>query len=224
MKIVSLNRNVERYGFLSEMEYKNEDFHGHQTALCIGIKDGPNSWDKVYTSGNTTEEKIKIANEMLKDKSLIILEDKYMENANGQIVPKIAYLIPYYVENHSVYQPTVNYDQIPENSNVTNDIKIEVLFVNNEGFNRYVTFDFSVHGQYHLCLLNFVRSIDERILRKVNKDEDFVRNIGEHYRKGEISLDFYDKIGRKTVITAPISDFLKMISSIRIIDINTKEI
>lgn len=222
MKIVSLNKSVEKYGFLSELEYKNENFNGHQTAICIGVKNGAESWDKVYTPANTTEERIKIANEMLNDKSLIILEDKFMESENEQLVPKIAYYIPYYVADHSVYRPTINHDQISDNKNSTSDVKIEVLFVNDEGLNRYVTFDFPVNGQYHLCLMDFIFAMQERILRKAGKNEDFIVEAGEHYRKGDISLDFYNKIGQRKMITGQVMDFIRLISSIRIIDIDIK--
>ena len=95
MKIVSLNKNPERYGYLSEMDYKNPNFHGHQTALAIGIKRPDGSWQEVYTSGDTLDEKIKIADEILNDKSLIILEDKITQLENDKLVSKTIYYFPY---------------------------------------------------------------------------------------------------------------------------------
>ena len=227
MKIVSLNKNLEKYGFLSEMDYKNPDFHGHQTALCIGIKNSNGSWDKVYTSGDTEEEKIKIANNILSDKSLIILEDKITQIENDNLVPKIVYYLPYYVADHSVYQPTVNFQQISYASNVSNKVKIEVLFVSEDGwYNRYVVFDLKTIGNRSLSLMEFIEDLETEIEDKASQHNDFfiAAENGEDYLQDDIVLDFYDKSGQKHFIGAKIAkDFLDLVSSIRIIDIDTYE-
>ena len=227
MRIVSLNKNLEKYGFLSEMDYKNPDFHGHQTALCIGIKNSNGSWDKVYTLGDTEEEKIKIANNILSDKSLIILEDKITQIENDNLVPKIVYYLPYYVADHSVYQPTVNFQQISYASNVSNKVKIEVLFVSEDGwYNRYVVFDLKTIGNRSLSLMEFIEDLETEIEDKASKHNDFfiAAENGEDYLQDDIVLDFYDKSGQKHFIGAKIAkDFLDLVSSIRIIDIDTYE-
>lgn len=230
MKIVSLNKNPEKYGFLSEMEYKNPNFHGHQTALAIGIKNPDGSWDKVYTPGNTEEEKIKIANTILEDKTLIILEDKITQLEDDKLVPKIVYYFPYYVADHSAYQPTVNFEQISYACNVTNDVEIEVLFVCEEGwYNRYVTFNLSTSGSYNggksLSLIDFIENLEVEIENAAFKNKDFfiASEDGDNYQKDDIVLDFYDKSGQKHFIGARIAkDFLDLVSSIRIIGIDTE--
>lgn len=230
MKIVSLNKNIEKYGFLPEMEYKNPDFHGHQTALCIGIRNPNGSWDKTYTSGNTEEEKIKTANDILNDKSLIILEDKITQIENDNLVPKIVYYLPYYVADHSAYQPTVNFQQISYASNVSNKIKVEVLFVSEDGwYNRYVVFDLNTVGveemnSHSLSLIDFIEDLEMEIEDAVSKNKDFfiASENGEDYIKDDVVLDFYDKSGQKHLIGNRIAkDFLDLVSSIRIIDIDT---
>lgn len=227
MRIVSLNKNLEKYGFLPEMDYKNPDFHGHQTALCIGIKNSNGSWDKVYTSGDTEEEKIKIANDILNDKSLIILEDKITQIENDNLVPKIVYYLPYYVAEHSVYQPTVNFQQISYASNVSNKVKIEVLFVSEDGwYNRYVVFDLKTIGNRSLSLMEFIEDLETEIEDRASQHNDFfiAAENGEDYSQDDIVLDFYDKSGQKHFIGAKIAkDFLDLVSSIRIIDIDTYE-
>jgi hypothetical protein len=229
MKIVSLNKNPERYGFLSEMEYRNPDFHGHQTALCIGRKNTDGSWDKVYTSGDTEEEKIKIANDILNDKSLIILEDKIFENDNGNLVPKIIYYLPYYVADHSAYQPTINFEQIYHSCNVSSNAKIEVLFVHEEGwYNRYVTFD--LHTSYSLSLIDFIKNLEQEIIGIAQKGEKgngffIAKDESGNYFENDIVLDFYDNTGQQYYLgfKEP-KDLLKLVSSIRIIDIDTVKI
>lgn len=229
MKIVSLNKNPERYGYLSEMDYKNPNFHGHQTALAIGIKRPDGSWQEVYTLGDTLDEKIKIADEILNDKSLIILEDKITQLENDKLVLKTIYYFPYYVADHSAYQPTINFDQISYACNVTNDVKIEVLFVHEEGwYNRYVTFNLSTAGSYNggrsLSLMDFIGSLEQEIEERTEEKKDFfiANENTEDYDKGDIVLDFYDKSGQRYLFGGNINDYLDMVSSIRIIDINTK--
>lgn len=223
MKIVSLNKNIERYGFLSEMEYKNPDFHGHQVVLCIGVKNSDGSWDKVYTSENIEEEEIKIADDILNDKSLIILEDKITQFEDNKLVPKIVYYLPYYVADHSAYQPTINFNQISYADNAINNIKVEVLFVSESGwYNRYVTFDF----KGNLCLLDFIEDLEEEIedkASKVNGDFFIASENGEDYSEDDIVLDFYDKSGQKQFIGFKTArEFIKLVSSVRIIDIDTQ--
>ncbi len=223
MKIVSLNKNPERYGYLSEMEYKDPNFHGHQTALCIGVKNTDGSWNKVYTSGSTEEEKIKIANDILNDKSLIILEDKVFYVENNKLVPKTVYYFPYYVADHSVYQPTINFNQICYDDNINNDIKIEVLFVHDEGwYNRYIVFD--VHTLGHYSLTDFVNCLAAKIKENAEDNKDFfiAKEDAENYLENDIVLDFYDSSGQKYFIGYPNAEyFLDLVSSVRIIDINT---
>lgn len=230
MKIVSLNKNPERFGFLSEIDYKNEQFHGHQTALCIGIKRLDGTWDKVYTSGNTEEEKIGIANAMLEDKSLIILEEPITQREeSGELVRKIVYHFPYYVADHSAYQPTVNFDQISYSCNTSNDVKIEVLFVHEEGwFNRYVTFDLHTSGSWgggrSLSLMDFIEDLEREIEEAAEEKKDFfiADEDSDDYYEGDIVLDFYDKSGQKYLYGGKVSQFLDMVSSVRIIGIETK--
>lgn len=230
MKIVSLNKNPERYGYLSEMDYKNPDFHGHQTALVIGIKIPDGSWNNVYTSGDTLEEKIKVADEILNDKSLIILEDRITQLEDNKLVPRIVYYLPYYVANHSAYQPTINFEQISYACNVTNKVKIEVLFVSEEGwYNRYVTFDLNTSGSYSggksLSLIEFVEDLEMEIEDAASNSKDFfiASEDGENYQKDDVVLDFYDKSGQKYFIgVKTVKDFLYLVSSIRIIDIDTE--
>lgn len=235
MKIVSLNKNPERYGYLSEMDYKNPNFHGHQTALAIGIKRPDGSWQEVYTSGDTLDEKIKIADEILNDKSLIILEDKITQLENDKLVLKTIYYFPYYVADHSAYQPTINFDQISYACNVTNDVKIEVLFVSEDGwYNRYVTFDMhttSANGGSCMMLIDFIDDLRIEIEERAKSSKDFFILDDEdaegyreyEYEEGDIALDFYDKSGQMHIIAYQnTNSFLDLISSVRIIDIDTK--
>lgn len=234
MKIVSLNKNPEKYGYLSEMDLTDKSFHGHQTALAIGIKRPDGSWQDVYTSGDTLEEKTKIANDILSDKSLIILEDKITQLEDNKLVDKIIYYLPYYVADHSAYQPTINFDQISYSCNVRNKVKIEVLFVR-DGCNRYVTFDMYTSGSWNggvsLSLMDFMEDLETEIedeASKPRKEEDksfFVAeedNFDYGYSEGDIVLDFYDKAGQKYLFGGNPEDFLKLVSSIRIIGLDTE--
>lgn len=221
MRVVSLNKNVEKYGFLQEMEYTNDNFHGHQVTLCIGIKNLDGTWNTVFTKGKTEEERINIADNMMNDKSLIILEDLISEVENDEIVAKTIYYLPYYIADHSVYKPTVNFNQIPFLPRVRNKVKIEVLFVKDDWCNRYVTFETTTI----LSLIDFIKRLESTIMIYAkNKENGFfiAPEDTANYRQGSIVLDFYNKAGEKILIGGNARAFLDMISSIRIIDIDSE--
>lgn len=228
MKIVSLNKNPEKYGFLSELEYRNKTFHGHQVALVIGIKNANGSWEKLCTTAATEQKKEKIADDMLNDKSLIILEDKITQFENNRLVPKTVYYLPYYVADHSAYQPTVNFEQISYACNVENNVKIEVLFVHEEGwYNRYVTFDLKTKGDISgrsLSLMDFIQDLEQYIEDSASENNGnfFIAENLEDCEDGDIALDFYDKAGQKVFVGGSVEYFLSLVSSIRIINIETK--
>ena len=222
MKVISLNKNPEKYGYPMEMDFKKSNFHGHQTACTIGIRRTDGTWDMLYTPGDTKEEKTKIAEDMLNDKSLLIVEQRLTQMENEVLVPKTIYFLPYYVADHSVYKPTINFDQISKSSNTNSDVKIEVLFVSEEGwYNRYVVFDLKVSGSY--SLMDFISSLEQIIEDAAENNRHFwINTENEEYEEGDIILDFYDESGQKTFVGGNVEYFLDMVSSIRIIDIKTE--
>ena len=208
MKIVSLNKNSEDYGYPMAMDLKRKGFHGHQTACAIGLKRADGTWEMLYTPGDTKEEKIKVAEDMLNDESLLIVEQKLIEVENGVSIPKAMYFLPYYVENHCAFKPTVNFAQMSKDT----ETKIEVLFVNKEGwYNRYVVFKSTNNS-----LMEFIDNLGSKIMESVENNKDFFKD------KDSIALDFYDESGHKTIVSGNIDYFLSMVSSVRVVDVKPR--
>jgi acyl carrier protein len=208
------------------MEIKNKDFHGHQIGLCIGIKDTKTNTVK---QNNIPDDDFNIKfDKMLEDKELLLLQDSITQVEDGELKERHIYYLPYYVVEHSAYKPTINFEQISSYAyNVTNTVKIEVLFVEDD-YNRYVTFEMNTNGSLggrSLTLMDFISGLEDEIEKKTSKGEDFKCASDEdtEYTEGDTLLDMYDRVGNKVTIVYPDpSGFLDLVSSIRIIGLDVK--
>ena len=230
MILKSASEKIKEYGFPVIMDYNNPSFHGTQKGICICIKD--NDTDMIIDNcmptpavkeGNEDSiEKIR-ANELqklLNDNRILIIEDKITQMEDGKLKPRTIYYLPYYVADHSFLKPTVLYENISGTCNVSYDVSIEVLFVE-DNLNRYVTFDFKT------CNV----SVMDLVYDLFNQNElgDELLATGLHFKeetedneKG-FYLDFYDEAGNKYDLCFSRLERLRdAIVSMRLIKIDSK--
>ena len=230
MILKSASEKVKEYGFPVIMDYNNPNFHGTQKGICICIKD--NDTDMIIDNcmptpavkeGNKDSiEKIR-ANELqklLNDNRILIIEDKITQMEDGKLKPRTIYYLPYYVADHSFLKPTVLYENISGACNVSYDVSIEVLFVE-DNLNRYVTFDFKT---CNVSIMDLVYDLfnqnelgDELLATGLHFEEETEDNEKGFY------LDFYDEAGNKYDLCFSRLERLRdAIVSMRLIKIDSK--
>jgi hypothetical protein len=224
MKLRALSQKITQYGYPLETELDRKGFHGHQIGMCIGIRDA--ATNKVKQNYIPNDDFNIQFDKMLEDKELLLLQDTITQMENNELKRRHIYYIPYYVVEHSAYKPTINFEQISYACNVINTVQIEVLFVDND-YNRYVTFELNTKGGHmsrSLSLLEFIEDLEKFIEDKVSIGEDFkyVPAGDSEYDEGDIMLDMYDKAGNRVEIAfSNAREFLKLVSSVRIINLET---
>lgn len=219
MKLKSLNNNgLSKYGFIPEMEYDNPKFNGHQIGVAVGIIDNDSSnivKNYLNKSLGDDETRNNLLLEFINDSSIIKIENAINQfNDNNELVRRTIYYMPYYVVDHSLYKPTVNFDNVTHASNVTYKLTVELLFVY-DNLNRYVTVDFLTRNVPMLELVNDLfeedsinENIPQIILGSVDDEKGFV-------------LDFYDEAGERfDICMGHMSDYRDTLASVRLIDIS----
>lgn len=128
------------------------------------------------------------------------------------------YYIPYIVENHCSLKPTVKDSHVDNCSNVKYKVTYEVLFVADEGFTRYLTFDYTTVGTYSSSFWNQIEGLEEELEEMFENEENDFR-----MEDGEKQVAFYDEVGEKLFIDLySTNELLSMISSIRVIGLETE--
>ena len=131
---------------------------------------------------------------LLNDNRILLIEDRITQMEDGKLKPRTIYYLPYYVADHSFLKPTVLYENISGACNVSYDISIEVLFVE-DNLNRYITLDFQTRNV----------SVMDLVYNLFNQDEpeDELLATGLHFEKETedneegFYLDFYDEAGNQ---------------------------
>lgn len=228
MKLKSLNKIPEKYGIAEFIDYTNESFKGHQIGFCIGDKNNVTgamtshlkSKDPNVSDEQLLEEFLKEGFFVLEDTINQVIEGKFVENA------KTLYFVPYYVVDHSVYQPTPNFTNISFSQNVRNHVKYEVLFVDEQGwYNRYLTLECDTAGGNSICYgtsLSFLEIIEDlgKQLEEILQDE---ANDTITIQNDSITMTFYDKTGTAYPTEfSSIDEMLKLVTSVRMIDCVTE--
>lgn len=222
MKLKSLNKNIEKFGFNEKMEYTNATFNGYQLGIAVCIKNNiTGEIESNFLSETLGDNQVRnsLLLELLNDKSILLLENKITQfgAVETTLIPKTIYYLPYYVENHSVMQPTISCENISKVPNVSYNIKVEVLFVEDK-LNRYMTIPFKTKNTSIIDLVYdlFEYSFDTN---------EQLEKIGIKYQAAtEIEnagyvLDFYNQVGEKyNLIFSTSSRLRDAIVSMRLID------
>lgn len=131
---------------------------------------------------------------LLNDNRILLIEDRITQMEDGKLKPRTIYYLPYYVADHSFLKPTVLYENISGACNVSYDISVEVLFVE-DNLNRYITLDFQTRNVSVMDLVYDLFNQDE--------PEDELLATGLHFEKETedneegFYLDFYDEAGNQ---------------------------
>ena len=155
-------------------------------------------------------------------RSDVKLVEKYVTvSDNGdyrKLIGATDYYIPYIVEDHCSLKPTVKNGHVDNCSNVKYKVTYEVLFVADEGFTRYLTFDYTTVGTYSSSFWNQIEGLEEELEEMFENEENDFR-----LEDGEKQVAFYDEVGEKLFIDLySINELLSMISSIRVIGFETE--
>lgn len=222
MIIKALNNLDPKYGYATEIEYKNDKFNGNQVGVCLAIQNAQTGvFEHNYISSVIGDDETRntALQEILNNKSFIILTDTIYQrdDTSKELVPKTVYYLPYYVKDHSCFKPTVTFDNVSGACNVTYNLDVEVLFVE-EGLNRYVTM--------HFCTRNIpVMSLVYDLFEDGDEEELAEQGIGYGTYEDETGflLDFYNEAGEKFMCVFRDAEELRdRIVSIRLIGIDCK--
>lgn len=216
MKLKSLNKNIKKFGFEEELEYTNATFNGHQLGIAVCIKNnqtGETEQNLLSQSLGNDETRDFLLMQLLLDKSILLIENNIVQpdKDTKELIPKTIYYLPYYVEDHSVMQPTINYKNIEPIGNKIYDIKVEVLFVE-DSLNRYITVPLKTK---HTSIVDLINDL----FIDTNKEE--FEKIGISWQDEGYALDFYNQAGERFDLIFEDATRLKdSIVSMRLIDIS----
>ena len=204
MILKSASKFVTQYGFPEVMEYNNPSFHGTQQGICICIKDNetgtiidnhmPTPAVKEDDEGSIEKIRADKLQNLLNDNRILLIEDGITQMENGKLKPRTIYYLPYYVADHSFLKPTVLYENISGACNVSYDVSVEVLFVE-DNLNRYVTLDFQTRN---VSVMDLVYDLFDQ-----DEPEDELLATGLHFEEETedeeegFYLDFYDEAGNQ---------------------------
>ena len=219
MKLKSINKNIEKYGYPQTMEYSNQNFNGHQVGVAICLQNNiTNKIEANYLSESLGDEETRnfLLSELLREeKALFITEviTQLDENSN-QLVPKTLFYMPYFVEEHSRFKPTVINDNVSDACNVSYDIEVELVFAD-EGLCRYLTVPFKTRN---VPVFELVEDLFD--------DEEALKELGIKWQEetdeadAGYALDFYNEAGQRYNLTFRTGENLRdILVSMRMISI-----
>lgn len=236
MILKSASEKVKEYGFPVIMDYNNPSFHGTQKGVCICIKDNESGkiiencmpmpdTKEIYSRNeayprNVEEIRLENLNRLLDDKEILLIEECITQMEDGKLKLRTIYYLPYYNTEHSILKPTVLYENISCAYNVSYDISVEVLFVE-DNLNRYVTLDFKTKN---VSVMDLVYDLFDQI-----DIEEELETAGVYFKEETedeeegFYLDFYDEAGNKYDLCFSRLERLRdAIVSMRLIKIDSK--
>lgn len=205
MILKSLNGDkLAKYGYDSELEYVNNNFHGHQLGISIGVTDkvtGDIVRNFITPSHGNIETRNKILLSIIEDEAIIKVEKHVTQFEEGRIAHRVIWFAPYAVQEHSVFKETANFSNLScEYENAVNHVVLELLFVE-DNLNRYVTASYSSHDVSIMEFINDVFDSDSTIVEWTDEIK-YLCDDDDDYQNGHrgYSLDFYDEAGEKTML------------------------
>ena len=150
MKLMAVNKNTEKYGFPQVMEYENPNFNGHQVGVVICIQNNETKEMEVnYLSEKLGDEHTRdfLLGELLREEKAVLITDviTQFDTEGKRLIPKTIFYMPYFVEEHSRFKPTVINDNVSGACNVSYDVTVELVFAD-EGLCRYLTASFKTRN------------------------------------------------------------------------------
>lgn len=227
MKLLSANTNTEyiysKYDFPPFIEYDNPKFHGHQLGIAVCIKNNETKEIEENMLSKSRNNRDTLLQELLNDDLVTLITDEItqLNRTNDKLVSKTIYYLPYRPENHSSTKPTVTDDYISTSMNTFYDVKIELLFVQDNGIKRYVTMPVQTRNIGMLELVNDIFDEWDNVKEAFINEPDckWVRETDE-YEAGFL-VDFYDNCGNRYDITFSQPDELKQaLVSARVISLH----
>lgn len=227
--LISLNRKSEtlnRFGFKETIPIGGY-FGGHVTGIfiCSVNEDGSvrtnalkeDSVKKNLISNLSKENDDEMLDTILRDKSIVKITANVAEHNGNDVNMYIGYFLPYFVEGHSINEPTCNFEgdylaYAKQNDFKSVDAYYEIMLVNT-GHNVYKT----------LCLHFNEQDIEnDEILTicdvvSIAKDKIICEMINN-------SIILYDEIGRKMTISLESEEFqtkdiARFIQSVRLLGV-----
>lgn len=219
MKLKALNKNTEKYGFPQTMEYDNPNFNGHQIGVVICIQNNvTKAIEKNFLSESLGDEQTRdfLLGELMREEKAVLITEviTQYDESNHELVPKTIYYMPYFVEEHTRFKPTVIDDNVSGACNVSYDIEVELIFAD-EGLCRYLIVPFKTRNVPVFELVN-----------DLFDDEDALEELGIKWQEetedeeAGYALDFYNEAGQRFNLTFRNGERLKdILVSMRMIGI-----
>lgn len=214
MIIKSLNKDLTKFGYPSQMEYNNPNFNGHQIGIAICIKNNitnkieENLLSKSLGDDKTRDELLK---ELLNNNNKIVTDIITQCNDENKLVPKTIYYLPYYIIDHSRFKPTILYSNVENYLNNYYSIEIELLLVSDNTC-RYITVPIQTQNVSIFDCINDLFEYDNNISDIIEKDNSYI-------------LDFYSESGERFDLAFnKLEDIRNLIVSMRLISITANSI
>lgn len=219
MKLKALNKNTEKYGYPQTMEYDNPNFNGHQIGVVICIQNNvTQTIEQNFLPEKLGDEDTRtfLLGELLHEKKAVLITDviTQLDKDTHDLVPKTLFYMPYFVEEHSRFKPTVINDNVSGACNVSYDIEVELVFAD-EGLCRYLTVPFKTRN---VPVFELVEDLfdDEEALEELGikwQEETYEADAG-------YALDFYNEAGQRYNLTFRTGEKLRdILVSMRMISI-----
>ena len=221
MILKSLNKNISKFGFAEELAYDDSGshkFNGHQKGVAICITNHHTGEVEVNHLPQALANRDDALKEIINDSTIVKLVSTINQVENGMLVAKDVYYLPYYVDNHVCFKPTINFENIAGEQNVEYAADIELLFVYGN-MNRYATLHvITTNVSLMDCVYNIIHN------------EDVLADLGVVKSKGSndeylFSLDFYDETGERTMVCFEYAETLRdQLVSFRLIGLRKKQV
>lgn len=227
--LVSLNRKSEtlnKFGFKETIPIGGY-FGGHVTGIfiCSINEDGSirtnaleeDSVKKNLISNLSEENDDEMLNAILKDESIVKITANVAERNGDNVNMYVGYFLPYFIEGHSINEPTCNFEgdyltYARQNNLKSVDVYYEIMLVNT-GHNAYKTLclhfnEQDIESGDILTICDVVNIATDKIIHEMIDN----------------SIILYDEIGRKMTLSLEgeefqTEDIARLIQSVRLLGV-----
>lgn len=228
MKLIPLNKDcdiLKECGFEGALTYDNPKFHGHQkgVAICLINKETGRVENNMLSEKLGDKRRDDILKMILESKTIVKVVDEINQYEEGRLIKKQIFYLPYIVEGHSVFKPTINYDNISGATNVEYQLDIEILFVH-ENLNRYITVHVTTTNVSIMDSIYYMFEDDDLLKEELLLHGiEYVSSYEESDEDGctGYNVDFYDEAGNMYHYGFPSGERLRdTVASVRLVGIS----